>query len=570
MRITTPCIPHVIELRKLRRKLYADVALSRTTRARCAAHCTGEPKKIDATGFMPYRDLHRRALWLPEISRHMNTLRLETIYDDLDRRIRALDTEKPELEASRRRVETALTDGNTYYGINTGFGALATKRVGEADLSRLQTNLLLSHAVGVGEPLRRDISRLMLQLKVHALALGYSGISVRTFDRLLEFTKRDLIPIIPSRGSLGASGDLAPLAHMSLPLIGYGSFWDSDGRDHEPASTVLERHGLEPIELQPKDGLALINGTQLMAACGAWVLERSIQLLKTADLIAAMSLEGLQGSIKPFDERIHRLRPHAGQLEVSKNVRSLLVESEILENHRNCGKVQDPYCLRCVPQVHGASRDALRYCNSTVETEINSVTDNPLVFDNGDIVSGGNFHGQPLALALDHAAIALSELGSISERRIYLLLEGHDGLPTLLMQETGINSGFMIPQYTAASLVSENKVLSHPASVDSIPSSLGQEDHVSMGSISALKLLQIYEHVETILAIELLSAAQALDFRKPLKPGCGVHVAHEYFRSQVPHLEEDRFMRDEIDASLALLRDKRLIAEVESACGTLL
>lgn len=494
---------------------------------------------------------------------------IENLYADLEQRLRSLEREKPELEASRRIVDAALTDGNAYYGINTGFGALAQKRVGDADLTRLQTNLLLSHAVGVGEPLRRDISRLMLQLKLHALALGYSGISVRTFERLLDFARRDLVPVIPSRGSLGASGDLAPLAHMALPLIGHGHFWDSEGRQEVPAAAVLEEHGLAPIELQPKDGLALINGTQLMSACGAWVLERCIHLQKMADLIAAMSLEGLQGSIKPFDERIHRLRPHPGALEVSGNVRALLADSEILENHRNCGKVQDPYCLRCVPQVHGASRDALRYCRQTVETEINAVTDNPLVFENGDIVSGGNFHGQPLALALDHAAIALSELGSISERRIYLLLEGHDGLPALLMQETGINSGFMIPQYTAASLVSENKILSHPASVDSIPTSLGQEDHVSMGSIAALKLLQIFEHVETILAIELLTAAQALDFRKPLKPGRGVLVAHDCFRSAVPHLEEDRFMRDEIDGSLALLRDSRIMREVEAACGTL-
>ena len=497
------------------------------------------------------------------------TLTIDRLYEDLSRSLETLEDNKPALEASRSVVDTALKDGNAYYGINTGFGILANKRIGDEDLSKLQTNLLLSHAVGVGPSVPYEISRLMLQLKLHTLGLGYSGISVETFERLQYFARHELIPVIPSRGSLGASGDLAPLAHMTIPLIGYGSFWDDDRKESVPAAKVLEQHNLKPIELQPKDGLALINGTQLMSAYGAWVLERCNHLIKMADLIAAMSLEGLQGSIQPFDERVHKIRPHQGQLEVAENVRNLLVESEILESHRHCGKVQDPYCLRCVPQVHGATRDALRYCKQVIETEINSVNDNPLVFENGDIISGGNFHGQPLALALDHAAIALSELGNISERRIYLLLEGHDGLPTLLMQETGINSGFMIPQYTAASLVSENKILSHPASVDSIPSSLGQEDHVSMGSIAALKLLQVFEHVETILAIELLSASQALDFRKPLKPGLGVKVAHEYFRSVIPHLNEDRFMRDEIDQSLDLLRNPEIVEQVESSCKTL-
>lgn len=508
---------------------------------------------------------------------------IERLYGDLDRQLRHLDKNREALQRSRGIVDRALSDGNAYYGINTGFGALAQNRIGSDDLSRLQANLLLSHAVGVGEPVPFDISRLMLQLKLCTLGLGYSGVSPNTFDRLLYFSKHDMVPVIPSRGSLGASGDLAPLAHMALPLIGEGFFWDvrnsngdgsSDGnrnrnRAQIPAAELLKAHNLEPIQLQPKDGLALINGTQLMSAYGAWVLNRSNHLLRMADLIAAMSLEALQGSIVPFDERIHRLRPHPGQLEVAENVRNLLVDSEILENHRHCGKVQDPYCLRCVPQVHGASRDALRYGKQVVATELNSVNDNPLVLDNGDIVSGGNFHGQPLALALDHAAVALSELGSISERRTYLLLEGHDGLPKLLMQETGINSGFMIPQYTAASLVSENKILSHPASVDSIPTSLGQEDHVSMGSISALKLLQVFENVEMILAIELLTAAQALDFRKPLKPGRGVLSAHDYLRSVIPHMNEDRYMRNEIDQGIAMLRNHEIITRVETVCRKL-
>lgn len=502
-------------------------------------------------------------------------IRVDHLYEDLDREIRNLKKNRDALRASRDIVDRALVDGNPYYGINTGFGALAQKRIGAEDLSRLQTNLLLSHAVGVGPTLPVEISRLMLKLKLYTLGLGYSGVSLHTFDRLHYFAENDLIPVIPSRGSLGASGDLAPLAHMSLPLIGYGQFWDGDRNTQADqlkpvdASEKLQEHGLDPIALQPKDGLALINGTQLMSACGALVMEKCNHLLAMADLIAAMSLEALQGSIVPFDERIHNLRPHPGQSDVAGNVRSLLAHSEIMENHRHCGKVQDPYCLRCVPQVHGASRDAICYAGNVIEIELNSVNDNPLVLENGDIVSGGNFHGQPLALAMDHAAIALSEMGSISERRIYLLLEGHDGLPELLMQETGINSGFMIPQYTAASLVSENKILSHPASVDSIPTSLGQEDHVSMGSISALKLLQVFDHVETILAIELMTAAQALDFRKPLKPGKGVLAAHDYLRSQIPHLEEDRYMRDEIDRGKVLLKQKQLRKHAESASGKL-
>ena len=494
---------------------------------------------------------------------------VDRLYEDIDRQLDQLDQNREALRSSREIVDRALADGKAYYGINTGFGALAQNRIGSEDLIRLQTNLLLSHAVGVGPPVPFEISRLMLQLKLCTLGLGYSGVSLSTFERLLYFSKQDLIPVIPSRGSLGASGDLAPLAHMSLPLIGEGFFWDDNRRDPVPAAGVLEAHGLEPVELHPKDGLALINGTQLMSAYGAWVFHRCNHLVRMADLVAAMSLEARQGSIVPFDERIHQLRPHPGQLEVAENVRNLLVESEILENHRHCGKVQDPYCLRCVPQVHGASRDALRYGKNVIETELNSINDNPLVLENGDIVSGGNFHGQPLALAMDHAAVALSELGSISERRIYLLLEGHDGLPKLLMQETGINSGFMIPQYTAASLVSENKILSHPASVDSIPTSLGQEDHVSMGSIAALKLLQVFENVEVVLAIELLTAAQALDFRKPLKPGHGVLAAHEYLRSVIPHMEVDRYMRNEIDQGVAVLRNTEMITKVEASCRKL-
>ncbi|MDZ7716557.1 MAG: histidine ammonia-lyase [Balneolaceae bacterium] len=488
---------------------------------------------------------------------------VSNLYKKLDKSIEKLKADKSAVTNSRAIVEDALNKNEPLYGINTGFGILANKRVNDEQLKQLQRNLILSHSVGVGDLIPKDISRLMLRLKIHALGIGNSGISEETFDRLIYFSDHDMIPAIPEKGSVGASGDLAPLAHMSLPLLGYGYFWNKKGSDTVPAEKVLKEHDLEPIELQAKDGLSLINGTQLMSAYGAYILEKSQALAKAADIIAAMSLEALQGSIKPFDKRIQELRPHRGQREVAANVRDLLADSEILESHRNCGKVQDPYCLRCVPQVHGASRDALRHCTQIIETEMNSVTDNPLVFENGDIISGGNFHGQPLALAIDYAKIALAEFGSISERRTYLLLEGHDGLPTLLMEETGINSGFMIPQYTSAALVSENKGLAHPASVDSIPTSLGQEDHVSMGSIGALKLLEIYQNVEQILAIELFTAAQALDFRKPLKPGKGVEIAHEFIREAIPHADEDHYFKDDINNAVALLQDRTMMRQVE-------
>lgn len=498
------------------------------------------------------------------------TVRIPTLYEDLDASIRQLKKDPAPILESRNVVDSAINDGEAYYGINTGFGILANKRIDNDQLQQLQRNLILSHSVGVGAPIPKDITRLMLKLKIHALGLGYSGISLNTFERLLFFAEHDLIPVVPSKGSLGASGDLAPLAHMCLPLIGFGYFWDEKGENAVPASQIFKKFQLDPIGLKPKDGLSLVNGTQMMSAYGVQILYNSLHLIRIADLMAAMSLEALQGSIKPFDARIHKIRPHPGAGEVAQNIRNLLIDSEILESHRNCGKVQDPYCLRCVPQVHGASRDALRHVRSIVETEINSVTDNPLVFRNGDIISGGNFHGQPLALAFDYAAIALAELASISERRIYLLLEGHDGLPKLLMRETGINSGFMLPQYTAAALVSENKILAHPASVDTIPTSLGQEDHVSMGSIGAHKLLNIYNNVEQVLAIELFTVSQALDYRKPLRPGRGVEIAHQYLRSAIPHTEVDYYFNEDISRCLELIRGPELIRHVEEETGPLM
>jgi histidine ammonia-lyase len=370
-------------------------------------------------------------------------LRIPTLYSDLAASMDALRAGHEALDRSREIVIRALEDGQAHYGINTGFGVLATRSIDNSRLAELQQNILLSHACGVGEPVPAEITRLMLQLKIHALGLGQSGISRSTFEQLLAFERLGLTSWVPSRGSVGASGDLAPLAHLCLPLIGRGEVWNETETGKKDAAEAMRLLGIEPVRLKAKDGLALINGTQLMAAYGAFVLERALVLQREADILAAMSLEALQGSAAPFDPRIHRIRPHPGQENVAANIRKLLEKSEIMDSHRDCGRVQDPYCLRCVPQVHGASRDALAYATGVVEIEINSVTDNPLVFDNGDIISGGNFHGQPLALALDVAAIALAELASISERRTYLLLGGHDGLPELLMKDTGINSGFM-------------------------------------------------------------------------------------------------------------------------------
>ena len=492
-------------------------------------------------------------------------LSINNLYTDLDTSMAALKADQSRVEDSRLLVEQALQSGKAHYGINTGFGILANKKISDAELNKLQRNILLSHACGVGHPVPAEISRLMLRLKIHSLGLGYSGISRSTFKQLLSLDSAGIISRIPSRGSVGASGDLAPLAHMCLPLIGRGEVWNETGHTFTVAADSLAAHGLEPIELKPKDGLALINGTQLMLAYGSFCVERALKLCKAADILAGMSLEALQGSAAPFDARVHAVRPHKGQQQVAGNIRKLLENSEIMDSHRNCGKVQDPYSLRCVPQVHGASRDAFDYVVGVLETELNSVTDNPLVFENGDIISGGNFHGQPLALSLDFAAIALAELASISERRSYLLLEGHDGLPTLLMSDTGVNSGFMIPQYTAAALVSENKVLCHPASVDSIPTSLGQEDHVSMGSISALKLLGVLKNVERVLAVELLCAAQALDFRRPIKPGTGVDAAYRFLREKINHANEDYEVRNDLDICAGILRSGELVDVVEQA-----
>ncbi len=447
------------------------------------------------------------------------------------------------------------------YGINTGFGHLKNKRVQRDQLDQLQHNLLVSHAVGVGPPAPAEIVRWMLLFKAHMLTRGHSGVRPELVERFAAWLQRDWLPVVPTRGSLGASGDLAPLAHLCLPLIGRGFLQEggNPGRMH-PAGDLQAGAGLAPLTLQAKEGLALINGTQFMSAYAANICVRAGRLLDLADLILCMSLEGLQGSTRPMDPRLHALRPHSGAQEVAAHVRAHMQGSEILLSHADCDRVQDPYSLRCGPPVHGAVRDAWRHACTTVETEINSVTDNPILFgppETGvtEAISGGNFHGAPLALVLDYMAIALCDLGSISERRIYLLLEGLDGLPKLLMQDTGVNSGFMLPQYTAAALVNECKVLASPASVDTIPTSLGQEDHVSMGATSALKGFEVLDRVEMVLAIELMCAAQALDYRAPLQPGRGPRAAHAIVREEITHAEEDREFGQDIQMAIRLLRE---------------
>ncbi|HVU19058.1 MAG TPA: histidine ammonia-lyase [Candidatus Didemnitutus sp.] len=473
--------------------------------------------------------------------------------------------------ASRKRVEAAQRTGRALYGVNTGFGALAHQRVPAADLEKLQQNLILSHAVGVGPEAPPEIVRLMLALKVNGLALGLSGVTGKVVTTLMAFLNADALPVVYTQGSLGASGDLAPLAHLVLPLLGRGEV-DFRGK-RRPARDVLKRLRLTPIRLQSKEGLGLINGTQFMAAYAVRCLLQLEDLSKLADVSAAMTLEAARGSASPLDPRIHAARRHSGQVASAANLRRLLAGSRILPSHAHCEKVQDPYSIRCVPQVHGAVRLAIDHARRVTETEINSATDNPLVFESGDIVSGGNFHGEPLAFILDYLAIAAAELASIAERRIYMLLHGDTigdlKVPKLLMRDTGLNSGFMIPQYTAAALVSENKVLAHPASVDSIPSSLGQEDHVSMGAISATKLLTVVRNVETVLAIELMCAAQGLEFLRPLRAGRGVEAAFAAIRRRIPFARADRLFHDDIQTALALVQGGELLRAVESVTGKL-
>jgi histidine ammonia-lyase len=437
------------------------------------------------------------------------------------------------------------------YGITTGFGSLHNKTISKDQLNKLQENLVKSHACGTGPIVREEIVRLMLLLKIHALSLGKSGIQVATIQRLIDFFNEGITPVVYEQGSLGASGDLAPLAHLVLPLLGMGEVIYK-GKISESA-LILKKFGWSPVELQSKEGLALLNGTQFMSSYGVYIIAMAERLSAFADIISAISLEAYDGRPDPFFECVHKIRPHKGQVETAKVFRKILDGSQIIS--RKKAHVQDPYSFRCIPQVHGASKDAIDHAKSVILTEINSVTDNPTIFPEEDlIVSGGNFHGQPLALIFDYLAIALAELGSISERRVYRLIAGQRDLPEFLVVNPGLNSGFMIPQYTAASIVSQNKQLCTPSSVDSIPSSNEQEDHVSMGANGATKLLRVAENLEKILGIELFTAIQALEFRKPLKSSDFIENLVKSFREIVPFINDDKVMYTEIEKSTHFIR----------------
>ena len=436
------------------------------------------------------------------------------------------------------------------YGINTGFGSLCNVIISNENLSQLQSNLVKSHACGTGDEVPQEIVKLMLLLKIQSLSYGHSGVQLQTVERLIEFYNNDILPVIYTQGSLGASGDLAPLAHLSLPLLGEGEVYFEGKKVH--SSQIMKHFNWQPIILQSKEGLALLNGTQFMSAYGLYILIKSIKYSYLADLIGTISLEGFDGRQEPFNELIHFIRPHKGQIVTAKRVNEFLEGSEIINQPKN--HVQDPYSFRCMPQVHGASKDAIDYVKKVFKTEINSVTDNPNIFIESDvIISGGNFHGQPLAISLDFLSIALAELGSISERRTYQLISGTRNLPFFLVDNPGLNSGFMIPQYTAASIASQNKQLATPASIDSIVSSNGQEDHVSMGANAATKCLKIMENLERILAIELMNASQAIEFRRPLQSSDFIEMFLKSFRNEIPFVKEDRILHYDIQNAVAFL-----------------
>ena len=464
-------------------------------------------------------------------------------------------TEK--IQISFQSVQNVAQSDHVVYGINSGFGPLCTTKIPRDETIKLQYNILKSHSVGVGHPIPDDVTKLMLITKVHALSQGFSGVALETVERIMWHIDHDVIPLVPSQGSVGASGDLAPLSHLFLPLIGLGRVKVKGAI--MSAEDMLMKFGKKPIQLHPKEGLALINGTQFMLAYGVKVTNFLRSNLIHADLIGAMMLDALKGSLTPFGEALHRLRPYRGSQKVARRISGLLQDSEINVSHTDCERVQDPYSLRCMPQIHGASWNTFYHLQEIINIELNSVTDNPIILHEDEIVSGGHFHGQPIALPLDYSSLAASEIGNVSDRRIYLALSGKYDVPTLLLPEIGVNSGFMILQYTSAALVSENKSLCFPASADSIPTSLGQEDHVSMGSISGRKALRINRNVEKILAIELICAAQALDFHRPLRSSPFVESMHEVLREYIPFVKEDTSMADYIMDAIELLERNELV-----------
>jgi len=476
---------------------------------------------------------------------------------------------RPKVEAARHVIEAALSAERPIYGVSTGFGPLSDVFVGAADRETLQRNLLRSHAIGVGDPIGEADTRATMLLRANVLAKGYSGVRPEVIELLCELLNRRVHPIIPERGSVGASGDLAPLAHLALVLIGEGEARYRGER--LSGAEALRRAGLAPITLKAKEGIALINGTCGMTGIGALAIGRAERLVTLADIAAAMTLEALRGSQVPFDGRLQAVRPHPGQAESAANLRRLLQHSEVMISHKDCGKIQDSYTLRCIPQVHGAVRDALGFARSTLARELNSATDNPLVFaESGDILPGGNFHGHPVGLALDFTATALAGLCGMAERRIERLVNPQlSELPPFLVKASGLHSGFMVAQISAASLVSEAKLLASPATVDSIPTSGSKEDFVSMGWLAAIKAAQIVDRFAAILALEFLCAAQALDFLLPLQPGRGVRAAHQVIRRHVGHLEQDRVLRQDLDQVLPLLDNGTLLTAVGAAVGPL-
>ena len=473
------------------------------------------------------------------------------------------------LRDTRRLIQTWVEEERIIYGVTTGFGALSDVVISKKDTRRLQQNILMSHAAGVGEPLDEETVRAVMALRIQDLARGHSGIRLETVEHLIALLNWGACPVIPQKGSVGASGDLAPLAHLALVLVGLGEAFYKGQK--MTGQQVLSKCGLHPIQLEAAEGLALVNGTQVMTAIGALAVNDAVHFSKLIDIAAAMSLEVLMGSRTEFNARIHAIRPHPGQAAAADNMERIVRNSEIITSHRDCGRVQDAYTLRCSPQVHGATKDAVNYCRNVIETEMNSSTNNPLIYaENQDFLLGGNFHGQPVALALDFMGMAVAELANIAERRIERLVNPMlSGLPAFLVKDGGLNSGFMIAQYTAAALVSENKVLAHPASVDSIPTSANKEDHVSMGTIAARKCRDMVANAQHVVAIELLCAAQALDLFTNLKPGQGTMAAYRLLRRHVPHLDKDRVLADDIAKVRSLIQSGAIVQAVEQTIGPL-
>ncbi len=476
---------------------------------------------------------------------------------------------KSAILSSRKVIEKWIKNNEVIYGVTTGFGEFKDVKIPQKDLEKLQRNLIISHSAGVGEPLPKNIVRLMLLLRINSLAKGFSGVRFELVEYLVKIFNLGIVAFVPSQGSVGSSGDLAPLAHLASVIIGEGYAYYNN--ELLPSVQALSFCGLKPFSLSAKEGLALINGTQMMTAFAVEILNRAKRLSKLADISGALSHEALKGSDNAFKDELQKVRPHKGQINTAANLRRLLKNSEIRKSHADCGKVQDAYSLRCMPQVHGAVKDTIEYVNSIIEIEINSATDNPLIFSKtNEHIEGGNFHGEPVALAMDFLKIAISELGNISERRTARLVDGSlSGLPRFLTSKGGLNSGLMIAQYTAAALVSENKILCHPASVDSIPTSANQEDHNSLGSIAARKCFEVLNNTEKVIAIEFLSASQGIDFLKPLKCGTGTGAAHGEFRKSVKHIEEDVILNEYIEYASGAIYAPAFLEKIEANCGKL-